>query len=359
MVPIAVLYGALGLLTRLAWGADTGTIRAQSLDELYVYSSRWLEWLLPDRNNLIFGGATGPYLTAHLHGSNFSESSLYLGDSVVLLALVAVALTARRLWSAHAAAFDDPRVTAVTAGSAVALAAAWFSSPPKVRLAGVWVPTPSWFIYHLTSTWRVYTRFVELLELGVTLLMACAVSWVLARCRPGAQAGVIAGLTAVLVLDLWARPPVRAIAVTPPPPEYTWLRAHPGGTVVDYPLEVAAFPDYAMLFWANVDRHPPFEEYASDSDALPRLKQDFVDLEEPTTAPGLADLGVRYVVLAHHRASRTRLRRSCSATATGCATRARTAARCGRSSRARPARGSTCSRASPPSKGRPGRNRAG
>jgi hypothetical protein len=296
VVPIAVVFGSLGLLTKLAGGVNTGSVRVHTIGELYAFSARWLEWLLPDRNNLIFGGATGPYLTSHLHGSNFSESSLYLGDSVLALALLAIVLAVRRLWRERMAALDDPRVFAAVAATVVALAAAWFSSPPKVRLVGIWVPTPSWFIYHVTSTWRVYTRFVELIELGLCLLMALAIAWMLSHCRSPVRPALLAGLVAVLVLDLWARPPVRTIAVTPPPPEYTWLREHPGGIVVDYPIEMAVVPDYSMLFWANTHRHPLFQGYAANSDDE-TFKQDFVDVEEPSTAPGLAGLGVRYIVV--------------------------------------------------------------
>ncbi|MGB9184466.1 MAG: hypothetical protein WCB67_10395, partial [Solirubrobacteraceae bacterium] len=96
-VPILLLFGSIGVLVLIAGGTQTGAVRTQSIQELYTYSARWLEWLLPDRNNLIFGGSTGPYLTSHLHGSNFSESSLYLGLSVLALGLAGAALAARRI----------------------------------------------------------------------------------------------------------------------------------------------------------------------------------------------------------------------------------------------------------------------
>jgi hypothetical protein len=292
---IVVVFGALGALTVFAGGSETGTLRTESITELYTYSARWLEWLLPDQNNLILGGLTQPYLTSHLHGSNFAESSLYLGDSVLILAVGGLGLGLVRLRRLGRAAARDIRVVAVIGAGALALVAAWLSAPPKVHILGLWVPMPSWFIFHVTSTWRVYTRFVELIELGLCILLAFAVQAILAR--RGRVSGVIvfAAIAAVLVLDLWARPPIRTTRITAPP-EYTWLKDHPVGIVADYPLEPAVYPNYAPLFWQLVHHHPIFQGYDANSESE-LMKLDLVDLREPTTASRLAALGVRYIVV--------------------------------------------------------------
>lgn len=296
VAPIVVLFGALGALTVVAGNATTGTVRTQALQELYTYSARWLEWLLPDRYNLIFGGLTGPYLTAHLHGSNFSESTLYLGISVIALAGVGAVLACRRSVFGRRVGSVDLGVIAALVGTLTALVAAWFSSPPKVDLFGVvLVPTPSDAIYQFTSTWRVYTRFVELIELGLCLPLAYAVARLLTHRDLVRNAAVFGGLAAVVVLDLWARPPVRTVSTTPPP-EYAWLAKHPGGIVADYPLNPADYPNYSDLFWQMDYHHPLFQGYdAGTYDES--MKLDFVDLREPRTAPALAALGVRYVVV--------------------------------------------------------------
>lgn len=292
---IVLVFGAIGVLTVLAGGGETGTLLSEQITELYTYSARWLEWVLPDQNNLIFGGLTAHYLTTHLHGSNFAESSIYLGDSVVVMALGGVCLGVVALRKLGRAAARDIQMVAVVAGAALALVAAWFSAPPKVHIFGVSVPMPSWFVFHITSTWRVYTRFVELIELGLCILLAFAVRGLLARRGRTTSLIVFGALAAVLVLDLWARPPIRTTRITTPP-EYTWLREHPGGTIADYPLEPAVYPNYAPLFWQMVHRHPIVQGYPANSDSE-LLKLGLVDLREPTTAPRLASLGVRYIVV--------------------------------------------------------------
>ena len=294
--PIVVLFAGIGALATIAGSSATGAVRTQSIQELYTYSARWLEWVLPDRHNLIFGGATSGYLTSHLHGSNFSESSLYLGVSVIVLAWGGVALAIAGIRRAgRRAAAADIRILGAIGGAGVALMAAWFSSPPKVRVLGVWVPTPSWFVFHVTSTFRVYTRFVELLELGLCVLMAFALSRLFARRGRTGRLVLFGALGIVLVLDLWSRPPVRAIPITPPA-AYAWLKDHPGGIVADYPITPAVDPAYNALFWQMIDHHPLFQGF-NDNSETESEKLDLVDLGEKKTAHDLAGYGVRYVVV--------------------------------------------------------------
>ena len=77
---------------------------------------------------------------------------------------------------------------------------------------------------------------------------------------------------------------------------YVWLKDHPGGIVADYPLEPAVYPDYAPLFWQPYDRHPLFQGYDEGSETE-SMKLDMGDLRENTTAPYLADLGVKYIIV--------------------------------------------------------------
>ena len=294
-VPILVLFGGLGAVALLTGGAASGTLHTQSIHELYVYSARPLEWILPDRHNLVFGGLTSGFLTRHLHGSNFGESSLYLGLSVLALAGGGLVMVIGAFRSRGRDAARDPAIVAACAGAALAAVAAWFSLEPTVRILGLPFLTPSLIVFLFTSTWRVYARFVELLELGLCVLLAFAVARLLSRGGAGWRVALVAGLAVVLVVDLWARQPKRVISVTAPA-EYVWLRDHPGGIVADYPLQRDDYPDYRPLFWQLTHHHPVLQGYASGSeDELAKLA--LAELREQTTAPDLAALGVRYVVV--------------------------------------------------------------
>ena len=293
-VPIGILLFALAALTVLTGGA-AGGVRASPVRWLYDFSARPLEWLLPDRNNPVFGGLTRGYLTTHLHASNFSESSLYLGVSVLGLALVGLVIAISQLRARGRAGLHDPALIGVLAGVVLAGVAAWFSLPPTMHVFGVTVVMPSGLVYLFTSTWRVYTRFVELLELGLCIMLAFGVSRLLTRLRSTTALAVTGLLAIVLVVDLWARPLVRPASTTAPA-EYVWLRDHPGGIVADYPIMAGDYSDYRALFWQTFDGHPVIQGYAAGSESE-SVKLGLADLREPSTAAGLAALGVKYIVV--------------------------------------------------------------
>ncbi len=78
---------------------DTALEGTRSRMDAYVYGSRWFEWLVPSYRHPIFDEWTLPYRAARLHGSNPGETSLYVGLTVIAIALlgVAVAVARRRL----------------------------------------------------------------------------------------------------------------------------------------------------------------------------------------------------------------------------------------------------------------------
>ena len=293
-VPVVVLLAGLGVLSVVAGGEGSAGPQTSSLDELTQYAARAHELVLPDRNNLIFGDRTRGYLESHLHGSNFSEASVYLGVSVLLLALFGAVATGRLVMRRRREAAHDRAFAGGVAGIATALVALAFAAPPKLSILGMLVPTPSWFVFQLTSTWRVYSRFVVLIMLGLALLLAVGLAVALARRSPAVRGTVVGCLAVVLVLDLWARPDVRPTK-TVAPDAYLWLRDHPGGAVAELPLLPAPTPEYQALFWQGTHDHPILQGYneASEDESMKIELNDPVDAE---TAPDLAALGAKYVV---------------------------------------------------------------
>jgi hypothetical protein len=112
---------------------------------------------------------------------------------------------------------------------------------------------------------------------------------------------VFALIGLLLMADLWAREPKRTVSTTPPT-AYSWLRAHQGGTVADYPILPAYAPANAStLFWGAYDRHPLFQGFAPLT-TIELMKLDLADLRGSQTAAKLASYGVRYIVV--HRGAR-------------------------------------------------------
>jgi hypothetical protein len=281
LVPICGLLLGLAVLQR-AGSPTIGNVQTYGLDELTWFSARLHEYVVPDRNQPIFGAWTGPFLARRIHRSNFSESSLYLGVTVMALAVAGAVISFRRRTPSRA-----------IPGSLVLCGLA-FSLRPKVGLFGAEIPAPSWFVFQLTSTWRVYSRFVILVMLGVALLAAAGLNVALRRLRPGLVVPVAMGVLSLVLVDLWARPPG---AVTSPgaPTVYRVLARQPPGLVAEYPILPAATPNYAAIWYQGVHDKPIINGYKEGEDESRKLE--LANLGDAETGPDLARLGVRYAVV--------------------------------------------------------------
>ncbi|MDO9356112.1 MAG: hypothetical protein Q7T55_20605, partial [Solirubrobacteraceae bacterium] len=132
----------------------------RSLDELTVYAARPLDYLMPTQGTPFVGSWAQEWRANHMHGSNASENTLYVGWTVLLLALVGIITLLR----------DRPKRYLGFLAVAIALVAAWFSFPPLVGVGGVLIPTPSKFLFEVQPGFRVYSRFVVLVILALAVL---------------------------------------------------------------------------------------------------------------------------------------------------------------------------------------------
>jgi hypothetical protein len=295
MAGMTVLFMVFLVVLQLAGGSGGGGEINRPFEHLVIFSARPHEFLLPDRNSLLFGGLTEGYLTEHLHGSNFSESSLYLGISLIVLALVGVVVTVRRALRARREAAGDLRVVAAVGSAVTVIAAAAFSLPPQVTVGGVLINFPMWYVSQVTGVYRAVSRFVVVIELGVCVLAAIGLAALLSRLR-ARPAGLVAAVTLVVVaLDLWARPPAPVNALTPAPSFYQQAAKLAPGILVEYPLFAAEFPDGTAIFWQQAHGHPILQGYNSGESE--NRKIELADPLDSETAGDLAAYGVRWVLL--------------------------------------------------------------
>lgn len=292
---LAVAFLACLGVIQLSGGSSGGGEVSRPFEHLIIFSARPLEFLLPDRNSLLFGGLTSDYLTEHLHGSNFSENSLYLGLSLIILALVGVWVTIRRVLRERRQAAADGRVVAAVGAALTGVVAAAFAMPPQVTIGGVLVNFPMWYVAQVTGAYRAVSRFVILVELAVCLLAAIGLAALLLRLRPR-TATVLTGLVlAVVAVDLWARPPDPVNALGPPATYYQRAAQLPPGILVEYPVFAAEFPDSNAIFWQGAHNHPLFQGYNVGEDESRKLE--LADPRDSEAAGDLAAWGVRWVLL--------------------------------------------------------------
>jgi hypothetical protein len=282
---VVVLLGRLGHI-------DTGYFIPRSEADLLPYGSRPWEYVLPAYLNPHFG--TAAWLTAHLHGSNFSESSLYVGWVTILLAggWLLWALTARRRLGREQK-FVGIGFTALVA------AALLFSLPSPIPHTSV--PTPSRLVWEVASQFRVPTRFQALVMAGLVPLAALGLAGigrqVLVAFR--SRAAVVA-VCAVFGVLSWYELSVTSpglTAVNVPPPEYRALRAAPPGIVAEYPLvtlDEGRNSDYT--FWQRVD-HRRLLNGASRGSFPDAVRDALVDPAASGTAAALSELGVSTILV--------------------------------------------------------------
>jgi hypothetical protein len=285
---VVVFLGFLGLLATGPEGNSAG-VRVNGLQEFNTYAARPLEYLLPDAQSPLFGADTAHYLETHIHGSNFAEATLYVGVSVILLALVA-------FWAFVRRKLTPGLGGAVLLLSLVTVAALITSAPPEVKVLGVLIPFPSHFIAQVTSTWRVYARFVIVVMLGLSVLAGVGLH-VLTRGRVWwVQIVILLCASVAVPLDLWGRLAGRTNSLSPAPSIYKALASQPQGLVAEYPLTPVGDNNYGDVFFQNVYEKPMINGYLEGT-AEERRALSLANPSDPATGPRLAALGVRYVIV--------------------------------------------------------------
>jgi hypothetical protein len=286
-VIVIVFMTGLLALTTISTAGGIG-VRTHNARELNVYAARPLEYLLPDIQNPLFGSDTRGYLhTLPLHGTGI-ETTLYVGVTVILLAIVALIATVRRKLS--------PRIgSVVLALFSIAVVAAITSLQPEVSIFGTKIPFPSHFITQVTTTWRVYSRFVIVVMLALAPLVAVGLTTITAGRSRRVSIAVMSLATILIPLDLWA-PQGGHIDKIPTPGIYKTLARQPAGLVAEYPLAAASFNTYSDIFYQGTYDKPMINGYQEDS-YQERMALSLAVLSNPSTAGRLAALGVRYVIL--------------------------------------------------------------
>jgi hypothetical protein len=295
---VGVVFGGAFLvaLVILAFGRigdiNTGYFISRSKADLIAYGARPWEYVLPAYSNPHFD--TAGWLTPRLHGSNFAESSLYVGWVTILLAggWLLWALAARRRLG------REQKFVAIGFAAVVA-AALLFSLPSPIPHTSV--PTPSRLVWEVASQFRVPTRFQALVMAALVPLAALGLAGICRRALVAFRSRAAAvAVCAVFGLFSWYELSVSSpglAAVDAPPPEYLALRKAPPGIVAEYPLvalDQARNSDYT--FWRRVDGRRLLNG-ASHGSFPDLVREALEDPASPGTAAALSALGVSTILV--------------------------------------------------------------
>jgi len=268
-----VLASGLVAIGSYASGVNAGAGIARDASSLEAYGLRPVELVVPAPNHLFFG--VNSFWTRHLHGSNFTEISNYLGLVTFALAAVWLVVVARR--RNGNAALTVGLVTAFVVGFL-------FSLPSPVGSTSF----PSKLLWNVLSAFRVPSRWDPLLM--ATLLPLAALGLQTLRRRFGIAVVVLAAVLSFVELSIHRDAHFRTVPV---PPEYTALeRSTPNGILAEYPL---GYSDLYRL-WQRVHGRP-LVNGAPDGSVADQARLMLLDPREPGTASALSLLGVTAIVL--------------------------------------------------------------
>ena len=290
----AIVYGIAS-----TGATEEGIATARNVQDLVLWGARPWEYLIPSYRNWLFGDDVGQWLFEHLHGSNFSETSLYVGWITIILAAgwLFWALLKRSRLRVELRFVTLALVATVVTGLV-------FSLPTPLPRTDI--PTPVRLIWEVAPQFRVPARFVALVMAGLVPLAALALDtirlavWKHVQPRSlaavaAASACVVAGILSFLELSI--SPPATLTDLGASPAEYEAVRNAPRGLIAEYPLapsNQAVNSDY--LFWQRAHKRriingAPVGTFAD------AVGQTLVDPTTPGTAESLATLGASVVVM--------------------------------------------------------------
>lgn len=266
----------------------------RSPDDSYHYGSRWWEWLVPSERHPVFEDWTAPFRLSHLHLSNPGETNIYLGVTVIALALVG-SVTAVLAWRRRR---GGPGWPATFAGALVVVGFIT-SLPSHITILGWDAPMPSAALYHVVEPWRVYARLFAVVAIGVAMLAAIGVAWLLGRLPERAPAFVVpviaVALAALVAFDLSARHTHFSSRNTP---IYDMLAAQKDDAPrVEYPLVPPTSGRHlAYIFYTEGSGHPLMNGGRPGTVAA-GIQGGLTDPSFTNVAPALAALGTRWAIV--------------------------------------------------------------
>lgn len=196
LLPIFITYKEQGQTIKQI----LATSRNNILIESTVYGLRPIEFILPATNNPLMPDGYHGWRVTKIHGSNLQEATLYVGITILLLALVAcLSLFRARVRRIKLAVVTYPQLVFVI--SLVAVACLIISLPPKMYVFGQDWPTPVALLIELTPSWRVFSRLFLAIDPLIIILASCGLYIITKGWRKGPQICFVAICGALLFLE--------------------------------------------------------------------------------------------------------------------------------------------------------------
>lgn len=294
---LAILAAATGIPRFLSiFQASAEIALGKPFEQLYAYSARAWDYFLPSVQHPLLGKLTDGFIMSHIHDSYWHEQTLYLGWTILILAILGT-------WYLWRSRVKEHRFLGVFL-PLMAVGGFLFSMPPTVGVFGAQIPMPGFFLHYLFPVFRVYARFGVVVATATVVLAGFGIAWVLGQVRWKKTIGVlIAGLILFEFLNV---PPAHFVDLSKPPQVYQWLSEQDEvQAIAEYPL---GFPPekvgehlnlwdvYEYMLWQRVHKKPLFNGEPEKVLDL-AMKSQLSDPSDANTPVRLGWMGVTHLIV--------------------------------------------------------------
>jgi hypothetical protein len=297
LLSLVILAGATGVprFLRIFEGRAEFVLN-KPLEQLYAYSARPWDYLLPSIQHPLFGRFTSGFIMSHIHDSYWHEQTLYLGWCMIILAVVGV-------WHLWRSTRPEHRFWGVFL-PILAIGGFAFSMPPTVRILGTQIPMPGYFLHQVLPMFRVYARFGIVVATALIPLAGFGLAWVIERVRW--KKTVVCILGGLILFEFLPPIPFPTVDLSDPPDVYEWLAEQTEvEAIVEYPLNWPAVKEgehlnlwdlYEYMVWQRVHEKPMFNGEPEIQLDL-AMKLVLQDPAESNTPVRLGWLGITHMVI--------------------------------------------------------------
>lgn len=265
----------------------------RNIMELLALSLRPWDFLIPAPDQVVFGKYENSIHEKIRSISNdYKTISAFLPERVIYIGWTTLVLSVIGFWVAFKRK-NKKEFALVSLFSIIVLTL--ISFPPFIYIKGFKLLLPSYFLYQILPIFRVYARLGIIILLLLLPFSALGLSFYLDKIKSNFGKFILAGGFSLLIMfEFLNFPPYHVSDLSKLSPSYQWLANQKENfAIAEYP-KTYDIPD--ILFYQRIHQKPFYNLNASDSPYS--VLNPFVDnLNASTTAPLLATLGIKYVVV--------------------------------------------------------------
>jgi O-antigen/teichoic acid export membrane protein len=262
---------------------------ATDLSSLGLYPQ---DALVPADGNLVVGSQLHSFRLSHLHGTNVTEGSDYLGWLTIALAVLWLVVA----WRGRSA------LRTATAGLVAAVVVGLlFAAPSPLSIFGTDVWMPSRLLWEVVPAFRVPSRWTPLIMAALIPLAALGLQTIWnrfagSRARAGVvPVAIVCAAGVISVLELAISPAKNHFRTVPVPAAYAAVEKTPRGVLAEYPLGSSD----VFRFWQRAHGRP-IVNGAPAATPADEARLVLLDPAATGTAAALRLLGVTAIVVHKH-----------------------------------------------------------